>query len=305
MGKDGSRLLNSQRLKADLTLLFVGAIWGSAFVAQRLAAAQVSVFLFNGLRFLLAVLVLLPLALRSERPRRPWRARDRWLVALLGVLLASGAALQQWGLRYTTAANAGFVTGLYVVIIPFVLAFGWRETPRSVIWLASALAAAGLFLLSTSGKFLINPGDVLELAGAFVWAFHVILLGRLVQRLDILTLSVVQYLLCGVLSLLLAFFVEGQFRIGTFNGWMAIVYTGLFSVGLGYTLQAVGQRHAPPADAAILLSMESVFAALFGWWILGEGLSGVQLLGCALMFAGIVLAQLRPRPVYDASTTST
>ena len=295
----------SQRLKADVTLLIVGAIWGSAFVAQRLAAAQVGVFLFNGLRFILAVLVLLPLALRSERPRRPWQARDRWLVALLGVLLASGATLQQWGLRYTTAANAGFVTGLYVVIIPFVLAFGWRETPRSVIWLSSALAAVGLFLLSTSGKFLINPGDALELAGAFVWAFHVILIGRLVQRLDILTLSVVQYLICGALSLLLAFFVEGQFQIGTFDGWMAVAYTGLFSVGLGYTLQAVGQRHAPPADAAILLSMESVFAALFGWWILGEALSGVQLLGCALMFAGIVLAQVRPRPAYDASTTST
>jgi drug/metabolite transporter (DMT)-like permease len=305
VGKDGLCLMPSQRLKADITLLIVAAIWGSAFVAQRLVAAQVGVFLFNGLRFMLAVLVLLPLALRSERPRQPWKAGDRWLVALLGVLLASGAALQQWGLRYTTAANAGFVTGLYVVIIPFVLAFGWRETPRTVIWLASALGAVGLFLLSTSGTFLINPGDALELAGAFVWAFHVILLGRLVQRLDILTLSVVQYLLCGALSLLLAFFVEGQFQIGTFDGWMALVYTGLFSVGLGYTLQAVGQRHAPPADAAILLSMESVFAALFGWWILGEGLSGVQLLGCALMFAGIVLAQLRPRLAYDASTTST
>jgi drug/metabolite transporter (DMT)-like permease len=297
--------VDNQRLKADLILLLVASLWGSAFVAQRLAAAQVGVFLFNGLRFILAALLLLPMALRSKRPRRQWMIRDRWLVGLLGLLLASGAALQQWGLRYTTAGNAGFITGLYVVIIPFVLAIGWRDTPRPVIWLASVMAAAGLFLLSTNGSFLINPGDLLELAGAFMWAFHVILLGRLVQRLDILPLSVVQYLLCGALSLLLAIFLKGQLRIGTFNGWMAIVYTGFFSVGMGYTLQAVGQRHAPPADAAIILSMESVFAAFFGWWILGEGLSGAQLLGCALMFAGIFLAQVRSRQVYNASTTST
>jgi drug/metabolite transporter (DMT)-like permease len=294
-----------QRLKADITLLLVASIWGSAFVAQRLAAAQSSVFLFNGLRFVLAALVLMPLALRGDWPLRSWSRQDGWLVALLGLLLAGGAGLQQWGLRYTTAGNAGFVTGLYVVIIPFALALGWREAPRMVVWLASVLAAAGLFLLSTGGSLSINPGDALELAGAFVWAFHVILLGRLVQRLDILTLSIAQYLVCGVFSLLLAFSVENAPQIGSLNGWLAVFYTAVFSVGLGYTLQASGQRYAPPADAAILLSMESVFAALFGWWILGEALTAVQLLGCALMFGGILLAQLRPRPVYDASSTST
>jgi drug/metabolite transporter (DMT)-like permease len=298
-------LVDNQRLKADMTLLFVASIWGSAFVAQRLAAAQVSVFLFNGLRFILAALVLIPLALRRSRPRPAWRRQDLWLVGLLGLLLAGGAGLQQWGLRFTTAANAGFITGLYVVIIPFVLALGWRESPRLEIWLASAMAATGMFLLSTGGKLSINPGDVLELIGAFGWAFHVILLGRLVQRLDVLTLSIIQYLVCGLLSMLLAFSVGGAASIGGLNDWIAVFYTGIFSVGLGYTLQAAGQRFAPPADAAILLSMESIFAALFGWWILGEALSGVQLVGCALMFAGIVLAQLRPRLAYDASSTST
>jgi drug/metabolite transporter (DMT)-like permease len=298
-------LLINQRLRADLTLLFVASIWGSAFVAQRLAAAQVGVFLFNGFRFLLAALVLLPLALRQKQSVRRWKSQDFWLVGLLGLLLACGAAFQQWGLRYTTAGNAGFVTGLYVVIIPFVLALGWREAPRSTIWLASALAAAGLFLLSTGGSLKMNPGDTLELAGAFVWAFHVILLSRLVQRLEVLSLSIVQYLVCGLLSLLLSFSVGGEPWIVSLPGWLAVFYTGIFSVGLGYTLQAVGQRFAPPADAAILLSMESVFAALFGWWILGEALTGAQLLGCAMMFAGILLAQLRPRQAYDASSTST
>jgi drug/metabolite transporter (DMT)-like permease len=300
-----AQLVDNQRLRADLTLLFVASIWGSAFVAQRLAAAEVGVFLFNGLRFILAALILLPLALRQKQSTRLWKGRDFWLVGLLGLLLACGAAFQQWGLRYTTAGNAGFVTGLYVVIIPFVLALGWRQAPRAAIWLASALAAAGLFLLSTGGSLKMNPGDVLELAGAFVWAFHVILLSRLVQRLEILSLSIVQYMVCGLLSLLLSFWVESGPWVGSLNGWLAVFYTGLFSVGLGYTLQAVGQRYAPPADAAILLSMESVFAALFGWWILGEALTGVQLLGCAMMFAGILLAQLHPRPAYNASSTST
>jgi drug/metabolite transporter (DMT)-like permease len=298
-------LPNNPRLRADLTLLFVASIWGSAFVAQRLAAEQVGVFLFNAFRFILAALVLLPLALRQKQSTRLWKSRDFGLVGLLGLLLACGAAFQQWGLRYTTAGNAGFVTGLYVVIIPFVMALGWRAAPPTVIWLASALAAVGLFLLSTGGSLRMNPGDVLELAGAFVWAFHVILLSRLVQRLEVLTLSIVQYLVCGLLSLLLSFSVDSGPWIGSLNGWLAVFYTGIFSVGLGYTLQAVGQRFAPPADAAILLSMESVFAALFGWWILGEALTGVQLLGCVMMFAGILLAQLHPRPAYDASSTST
>jgi drug/metabolite transporter (DMT)-like permease len=297
--------VDNRRVKADIALLFVASIWGSAFVAQRLAAAQVSVFLFNGLRFVLAALVLMPLALRAKSARRSWTRRDAWLVGLLGLLLAGGAGLQQWGLRYTTAGNAGFVTGLYVVIIPFVLAVGWREAPRMAVWLASALATAGLFLLSTGGSLSINPGDVLELAGAFVWAFHVILLGRLVQRLNVLTLSILQYLVCGLLSLLLSLALEGSPQIGSLNGWLAVFYTAVFSVGLGYTLQAAGQRYAPPADAAILLSMESVFAALFGWLILGEALTSLQLLGCALMFAGILLAQLRPAPAYDVSSTST
>ncbi len=226
-------------------------------------------------------------------------------MGLLGLLLAGGAALQQWGLRYTTAGNAGFRHRALRRDHPLCAGVRLAGGPRTAIWLASALAAAGLFLLSTGGSLSINAGDALELAGACVWAFHVILLGWLVQRLDILELSIVQYLVCGLLSLLLSVSAEGASWIGSLNGWMAVIYTGIFSVGLGYTLQAFGQRHAPPADAAILLSMESVFAALFGWWILGEALTGMQLLGCALMFAGILLAQLRTRPAYDASSTST
>ncbi|OGO40863.1 MAG: hypothetical protein A2W36_02180 [Chloroflexi bacterium RBG_16_58_14] len=279
------------RLRADLTLLLVSVIWGSAFVAQRVAAQHMGGYLFNGLRFLLGALVLLPLALQrrqtaplSGRGALPW-------VLLAGGLIFIGASLQQLGMRYTTAGNAGFITGLYVVLIPVILAIGWRQPPRPVVWLAAALATMGLFLLSTGGRFTLALGDALELAGAFMWAFHLILIGWLVQRVSVPKLAVAQYLICGLLSLLFSLFVETNSLHGVTVVWWTVVYTGILSIGVGYTLQAVGQKVAPPADAAILLSLEAVFAALAGWLILGELLTSVQLIGCGLMLVGMVLAQ--------------
>ena len=279
------------RLKADLTLLLVAIIWGSAFAAQRVAALNMGVYLFNGLRFLLGALVLLPLALRS---RKSSVATRRLLPGMLlaGLLLFGGTTLQQLGLRYTTAANAGFITGLYVVLVPLLLAFVWRQPPRQIVWLAAALSAVGLFLLSTSGSFSLALGDALELAGAFLWAFHVLTIGWLVQRADVLHLSVVQYAVCGLLSLGMALALESGSLAQVSGVWWTVIYTGVLSIGLGYTLQGVGQRVAPPADAAILLSLEAVFAALAGWLFLDERLSAVQLLGCALMLVGMLLAQV-------------
>jgi drug/metabolite transporter (DMT)-like permease len=212
-------------------------------------------------------------------------------VILVGLLLFTGAALQQAGLKYTTAGNAGFITGLYVVIIPLFLALFWRQRLRWITWLGASLAVIGLFLLSTGGQLNLNRGDALELAGAVFWALHVIFTGRLVQRLDVLHFAVGQYLVCGLVSLAFGFIFEAQTLSALANYGWAIAYAGLISVGLGYTLQAVGQRVAPPADAAIILSLEAVFAALAGWIFLGEILGPVQLLGCAVMLAGMLLAQ--------------
>jgi drug/metabolite transporter (DMT)-like permease len=279
------------RLKADLTLLLVALVWGSAFVAQRVAALSMGVYLFNGLRFLLGVLVLLPLALRTRRDAAGIRASLPGML-LAGLLLFGGTSLQQLGLRYTTAANAGFITGLYVVLVPLLLALGWRQPPRRVVWLAAALSAAGLFLLSTGGSFSLKLGDALELAGAFLWAFHVLCIGWLVQRADVLHISVVQCTVCGLLSLGMALALESGSLSQVSGAWWTVIYTGLLSIGLAYTLQGVGQKVAPPADAAILLSLEAVFAALAGWLFLDERLSAVQLLGCALMLGGMLLAQV-------------
>lgn len=282
-----------QRIQADALLLLVSMVWGSAFVAQRIAASQVGAFLFNGARFLLAALVLAPFAWRAAAQANDKQGERKTLagVCLAGVLLWAGAGLQQAGLQYTTAGNAGFITGLYVVLIPVFLALGWRHRLRRQIWVAGGMAAVGLFLLSTGGEMRLNPGDGLELVGAVMWALHVILISWLAQRLPVLRLAVGQYLVCGSLSFLTGLLFEAETLPALFQGWWAVAYTGIFSVALGYTLQIFGQRYAPPADAAIILSTESVFAALFGWIFLAEVLTPVQIVGCAVMFAGMLLVQ--------------
>ncbi len=280
---------NRQRLTADGLLLLVAVIWGSAFVAQRLIAVSgLGFFLFNGLRFLVGTAVTF-LFLRGNLygfTRTELRGG-----ALAGVIILSAATLQHAGMRWTTAGKAGFITGLYVVLIPLFLTIFWRRKLSTVTWMASGLAAAGLFLLSVQEDLTLAPGDGLEMIGAVMWTLHVILIGRLAPKCDALRLAIVQYATCGVLGTLIGLIFEGGTLGELPPAWLAILYTGGLSVGVGYTLQVMGQRHAPPADSAILLSLEAVFAALFGWWILGEALTPPQLLGCGLMMAGMLLAQ--------------
>jgi drug/metabolite transporter (DMT)-like permease len=282
------------RIGADITLLVVALVWGSAFVAQRFAAQEIGVFLFNGLRFLIGAIVLLPfiwVGVLQNNEVGKIKSKDIPWIALAGFLLFGGAAFQQAGMIYTTAGNAGFITGLYVVLIPLFMGLIWKQKLRSVIWLAALLSVLGLFLLSTGGKMQLNPGDLLELIGAGFWAFHVILIGRLVKRMEVLRLAVGQYLVCGLLSLSVGLLFEVNTLPDLVNSLWALLYTGVLSVGLGYTLQVVGQRVAPAPDAAIILSLEAVFAALCGWIFLGENLSWIQMLGCGTMLTGMLLAQ--------------
>ncbi|HJS20624.1 MAG TPA: DMT family transporter [Anaerolineales bacterium] len=283
------------RFKADLTLLFVAFIWGSAFVAQRAAGQMGSVYLFNGARYLLAALFVLPFVLKARRaenrPTSTSRDQYKWMI-IAGVFLFMGSALQQAGLVYTTAGNAGFITSLYVVLVPIVLFLFWREKFHWLAIFAAGLAGVGAFLLSTGGSFIIQKGDALELAGALFWTFHVIILGKYTARFESMSFSVGQLVVCGSISLLIGLFVEPAL---TMNGPMlfAIAYTALFSLGLCYTLQIWAQRQTPPADAALLLSLESVFAVLSGWLLLDETLTAIQLFGCLLIFVAVLLSQLR------------
>lgn len=279
------------RLRADLLLLLVAVIWGSAFAVQRVAAQYFDVFTFNGLRFLLAGVLLFPVTLKRERPQLN---NQLWLVGLAGAILFLAGGLQQAGLELTTAGNAGFITSLYVVIVPLILRIFWKERIGWLSWAAAGLAILGSLLLSTAGKLQLGRGDVLELLGAVMWALHVILVGKVVRKVGVLTLAAGQYLAAGVLNLVISLISKQSFS-GLADGWRVIAYVGVISTTIGYTLQVLGQKYAPPSDAAILLSMEAVFAALFGFLILAEVLQPVQILGCVFILSAILLTQVRGR----------
>lgn len=288
------------RLRADLTLLLVSVIWGSAFVAQRVAGQMGSVYLFNGARYLLAALVVLPLALRVGKASSlkgqvitPTYSREgyKWML-VAGLLLFLGSAFQQAGLVSTTAGNAGFITSLYVVLVPVALFIVWREKPHWMSIVAVALAGMGAFLLSTGGSFEVQPGDALELIGALFWTFHVIVLGKYASKFEAMSFSVGQLFVCAILNLVLGIFAEPSLTF-SWPLFGAITYTAFFSLGLCYTLQIWAQQHTPPADAALILSLESVFSVLSGWFLLNENLAVIQIAGCALIFIAVVLSQFK------------
>lgn len=279
------------RLRADLVLLLVAVIWGSAFAVQRVAAQYFDVFTFNGLRFLLAGCILSPVALSRERPRLDSKL---WFVGLAGAILFLAGGLQQAGLELTTAGNAGFITTLYVVFVPLILSIFWKEKIGWISWVAAGLAVIGSMLLSISGTMRLSKGDAFVLVGAVMWALHVILISKAVNKVGVLTLSAGQYLVAGGLNLAVSL-LTGKSFAGLVEGWWTIAYIGILSTTIGYTLQVLGQKYAPPTDASILLSMEAVFAAFFGFIFLGETLLPVQIAGCVLILGAILLTQVKGR----------
>ncbi|MBN1887550.1 MAG: DMT family transporter [Thermoflexales bacterium] len=294
------------RVWADVALLLVAVVWGTAFVGQRVAMEHVGAFAFGATRFALGGLCLLPLIAFQYTIKK--RAMDAAPISrglpstlrggfVLGLLLFGGASLQQIGLVHTTAGKGGFITGLYIVIVPLLLALAWRQLVKWTCWLGVGLAVAGLFLLSMQaqargGEFQLAPGDGWVLAGAFMWALHVIAVGKLVPGHEPLQLALVQYIVCALLSALAALAVEGNTWGGVLIAWQAVLYTGIGSIGLGYTTQVVAQRYTPPAHTALILSLESVFAALAGWLLLGEMMTPRMIAGAGLMLVGIIVAQL-------------
>lgn len=290
--------MQSRNVRADLILLLVAVIWGFGFVAQRVGMDDLGPFGFNGSRFLLGALSLLPLLLVFKA--KPGQGDIGKLLkggVLAGLFLFVGASLQQVGLLYTTAGNAGFITGLYIILVP-VIALCWGQKTGLNTWSGALLAVSGLYLLSVNEDFSINYGDMLELIGALFWAGHVLLIGKLSPQMDSLRLSVVQFSVCALLCLGVSLIWEpGTLTTANLVGaWQPIVYAGVFSVGIAYTLQVVAQKDAPASHAAIILSLEAAFAALGGWWLLDEYLDGRALTGCGLMLAGMLLSQL---PIFD------
>lgn len=275
----------------DTLLLTTAAIWGFAFVAQRMGMDHIGPFTFNGIRFLLGAAALVPVAMRLARPTRAALAGTVRVGAVAGVTLFAAASLQQIGLVYTTAGNAGFITGLYVVIVPLI-GLGRRQRVGPARWVAIVLAVFGLYFLSVTEGFRMNPGDIFVVGSAFFFALHVQLIDHLAGRHSALWLSIAQYVVVGVASTAVGLLFETWAITGLQAALPAIIYGGLGSISIAYTLQIVAQRRAEPSHAAILLSLEGSFAALGGWLVLGEVLSLRGLLGCGLMLTGMLLSQL-------------
>jgi drug/metabolite transporter (DMT)-like permease len=286
-------------LANDALLLLTAAIWGFAFVAQRAGMEHVGPFAYTAVRFALGSIALVPLVFLERRTAKRGpapTAADRTIHPLAGGLLAGavlfgGAILQQAGLVWTTAGKAGFVTGLYVVLVP-IAGLMWGQRPGRSRWFGAGLAAAGLFILSVTRSFTLERGDLLVLVGALFWTAHVHVLGWLSPRTRPVALSCVQFAVCSILSAVATALFEPVTAASILDAAVPILYGGLVSVGVAYTLQVVAQRHAPPAHAAILLSLETVFAAFGGWLVLGERLSPRGVAGCCLMLAGMLCSQL-------------
>jgi drug/metabolite transporter (DMT)-like permease len=290
--------MNKKALRADILLLLTSCIWGFAFVAQRTGMEYVGPFTFNGIRFVLGSLSLLPLIFFLKR--KAARARTASTVTpkrlflsslAAGVCLFIAASLQQVGIIYTTAGHSGFITGLYVVLVPIAGIFLGRKTGFPT-WIGAAFTLTGLYFLSAAGNLdSINPGDIITAVSAAFWTLHVLLIDALVRKTDPLQLSSGQFACCGILSLVVAFFTESFEPVSVLNGIIPILYGGLCSVGIAYTLQVVAQQDAPPAHASIILCLEGVFAAAGGVLILSEPLGRWTLLGFILMFCGMLATQ--------------
>ena len=293
-----SAIMQKHALRADLLMLLTAMIWGSGFVAQTAGMDHIGPYLYSGLRFALGSICLLPLVLR--RPAKgpaPEPLLTRGLLqggVVMGLALALGINLQQVGLLFTSVTNSGFITGLYVIVVPLLGLFLGHKTGLGT-WLGCILAVIGMFLLSVGDNFHVASGDWLQLIGAVVWGGHVILVGLFASRHDPIRLAFLQFVTCSVVSLILALVFEPIAMDAIIGAGPALLYGGLVAVGIGYTLQVVAQKHAIASHAAIILSLEAVFAAIAGAWLLGEALQPRGYVGCALMLAGMLLAQLWPR----------
>ncbi len=283
---------------ANLMLLMAAAIWGFGFVAQRLGMESLEPFAFNGLRFVIGALSLLPLIWILKRRGRLKGVADKDFLrqVLIGSLGCGGilfiaASFQQVGLLHTTAANAGFITGLYIVLVP-VLGLFLKHSTGSNTWLGCAVAAVGLYFLSVGENFTIAYGDGLQLVGALFWAMHILAVDHFARRVAPVVLACGQFLVCALASFVVSLAMETTSMAGIQAAWGALAYAGLVSVGVAYTLQVLAQKHAHPAHAAIILSLETVFAAIGGMLFLGESLSGRALFGCGLMLLGMLISQL-------------
>ncbi len=290
----------SKKLYGSLALAFATIIWGSAFIAQSVGMDHIGPMTFQAVRCLLGAIFLFFLAALVDCRDfwKKWLDPKLWKAgSICGVALAVAAGLQQVGLIYTAAGKAGFITAMYIVLVPFLgLFFGKR--PPAAAWVSVVIAVTGLYLLSGAGLGSLNPGDLCLLGCALGFAVQITLIDRLSGDLDGVRLNCVQSLVCALCSALVMAFTETPDLGNIAACWLPLGYAGILSMGVAYTLQIVGQRYLDPTPASLIMSAESVFAALFGWLLLKERMSGMELLGCALVFGAVLLSQV-PAKTHD------
>lgn len=288
------------RLKNASMLILTAFIWGTAFVAQSVGMDFLEPFTFNGVRSLIGGIVLLPciflirrINARAGEPEREEGTRKDLIIGgiLCGLLLFAASSLQQIGIVYTTAGKAGFITAFYIVIVPVLGVFlhkriGWK------VWTAVVMALAGLYFLCMTEKLAVGKGDLYIFLCALIFSVHILVIDHFSPRVDGVKMSCIQFFTCGIVSLIPMFVWETPRVDNLLAGWVPLLYAGVLSCGVAYTLQVVGQKNVNPAIASLLLSLESCFSVLAGWLILGERLSTREFAGCILMFAAIILAQL-------------
>ena len=286
--------MKARKARGNFLLLLTAMIWGSSFVAQSAGADLISPAFFNGTRMLLGSLLLSPLAVYRMRRYVAASSRRTLLLggACCGVLMFTGSYIQQTGIAYTTAGKAGFLTAIYVVLVP-VLGIFLKKKPRPILWVSVALACVGLYFLCFTDKtFSLAMGDAAMLGGAVMFALHIMVVDHFSPLVDGVCLSFVQFLTAGSLGMVVAFITEQPSFAALSAAAVPILYTGVFTMGVAYTLQIVAQKDTDPTVASLILCMESVFAVVFGWLILHETLSLREGVGSVFMFVAILLAQL-------------
>lgn len=287
--------MRKQMIKGNLLLLITAIIWGISFVSQRVGMEYIKPNTFNGLRTMLGALVLIPFILFREKTGKAKETDKKKLLIgglICGVLLCLGSTLQTWGMVYTTSGKSGFITAMYMIIVPIIgLFIGKRLRLFSVLGIVSGIV--GMYLLTISGSnFTLNKGDLITLVCAVMFAFHILVIDRLSNDVDGVKLACLQFFISGTINIILMFLFEQPDWGLVLTCIIPILYSGVLSCGVGYTLQIVGQQYTEPTPASIIMSMESVFAVLAGWVLLGEGLQPREILGCILMFAAIIIVQL-------------
>jgi len=292
----GSGAIRAREIRATICLFLTSLIWGVSFVAQVVGMDYMRPFTFNGITFIIGAVSLIPVILVFDRKRPDSEERKKLLIygIVCGLILFSAVNLQQFGVEQTgSAGKSGFITGLYIIIVP--IAGVVMKRPAGLLtWVAAVFAVFGMYFLCVQNGFdNLEPGDGLLLAGAFFWAGHIIAIDKCAPRVRSLWLSMTQFIVCGGLCMVFALSTEQVVPASLILAATPLLYRGIGSIGVAYTLQIIGQKDVLPAKASVIFSLESVFAAIGGAVIIHETMTGRALFGCALIFCGIILSQLR------------